>query len=181
VIYGILFEIVIMIVVLPNLKDLPIENWCETSPNILSLVIGGPIMLLYFYPTSTSISYNTYSDTALVLGAAAGTLVGLRFSAKNVKLVSEFVVKTQQMTTSKMVMLYALRFAMGTAILACTRIVSKWCVTTTLSKMLPRIRTEKPLNYKRHVEVPHKLITYGLVSFNAFYLAPQFFKYFGLS
>ena len=170
-----------MLVVLPIFKDLPIEIWCQTSPNILSLTICCPVMLLYFYPTSTPISYNTYSDTALVLGAAAGTLVGLRFSAQNVKLVTEFVVKTQQMTTSKMIMFYVLRFAVGTITLALTRVLSKWCVTTTLSKMLPRLRTTKPLNYKRHVEVPHKLITYGLVSFNAFYLVPTFFKYFGLS
>jgi hypothetical protein len=180
VIYGILFEVTIMLVVLPILKDLPIESWCQTSPNILSLAIGCPVMLLYLYPTSTAISYNTYSDTALVLGAAAGALIGLRFSAHNIKLVSEFVIKSQQMKTSQLVMVYALRFTIGTVLLAFTRIISKWCVTSTLSKMLPSYRTAKPLNYKRHVEVPHKLITYGLVSFNAFYLAPLFFRYFGL-
>ena len=180
-IYGILFEILIMVFVLPILNDLPVENWCETSPNILSLGVMVPITLLYFYPTSTPISYNTYSDTALVLGAAAGTLIGLRFSPHNQRLLLNFLTKAQKMSAYKVMLLYILRFTVGTVLLALTRIVSKWCVTTSLSKMLPRDRTVKPLNYKRHVEVPHKLITYGLVSFNAINLVPQLFKYFGLT
>ena len=170
-----------MVAVFPILKELQIEVWCQTSPNILSLVVVCPVMLLYLYPTSTPISYNTYSDTALVLGCAAGALIGLRFSAHNEMFMSQFLVKMQQMSTPKLIMFYALRFVVGTVLLALTRIVSKWCVTASLSKMLPSYRTAKPLNYKRHVEVPHKLITYGLVSFNAIYLAPQFFKHFGLS
>ena len=170
-----------MLVVFPILKDLPLETWCRTSPNILTLVVVGPIMLLYLYPTSTPISYNTYSDTALVLGCAAGALIGLRFSANNDQLMSEFLLTTLQVTNFKLTMLYILRFMVGTVILALTRIVSKWCVTSSLTMMLPSHRTAKPLNYKRHVEVPHKLITYGLVSFNAVYLAPQFFKYCGLN
>ena len=172
---------IIMIVVLPILKDLPIEVWCQTSPKILSLCIVGPVMLLYLYPTSTPISYNTYSDTALVLGAASGALIGLGFSADNETLMSEFLLKCQQMSTLKRIMVCITRFAIGTIILAITRIISKSCITSGLSKMLPSYRTAKPLNYKRHVEVPHKLITYALVSVNAIYLAPKIFKYAGFS
>ena len=170
-----------MTIVLPILKDLPIENWCETSPNILSLGVVIPIMLLYLYPTTTPISYNTYADTALVLGAAAGALIGLRFSAHNKRLMLNFLIKAQKMSAYNVIMMYILRFTVGTMLLALTRIISKCIVTTCLSKMLPSDRTAKPLNYKRHVEVPHKLITYGLVSFIAIYLVPQFFMYFGLT
>lgn len=170
-----------MMVVLPILKDMPIESWCQTSPNIVSLSIACPVMLLYLYPTSTPKTYNTYSDTALTLGAAAGILIGLKFSAQNKQLMEEFLTKTQQMTTITLFMFYVMRFASGTVLLAMTRIMSKWFVTSTIQKILPSYRTLKPLDYKRHVEVPHKLITYALVSINAIYLAPQLFKYFGLS
>ena len=76
--------------------------------------------------------------------------------------------------------IYMLRFAIGTTILAITRVVMKWFVTSTLVKLLPSSMILKPLGHKRFVEIPHKFITYGMVAFNCVYLAPKVFQFGGI-
>lgn len=175
-----LFEIIIMIIVLPPLKDMPIEEWCRTSPNTLSIAVLAPVLLLKLYPTSSELSYNTFSDIALVLGAVTGALIGMRYSADNDNIMLEFIGKSKEMSLVTLLTYYIGRFAIGTTMLAITRVMSKWMVTRSLSMMLPKHMTETHLDYRRHVEIPHKVITYCLVSISGICLAPKIFKKFGL-
>lgn len=174
------FECAIIAVTFPCMRDIDLEKWCHTSPNVLSTAFILPIMLLLVYPTSTPKSYNTYSDTALVLGIVAGSIVGLRFSASNEKLMLDFVVKTRGMSAFQYISFSMLRYAVGTVLLTLTRIIMKWSITSSLSRLLPSSMIMKPLGYKRFVEIPHKFVTYGMVAFNCIYWAPKLFNLVGL-
>lgn len=180
VLAGIILECAIICIILPCMKELAMEKWCQTSQNALYTAFILPSMLLLIYPTSTPITFNTYADTAMVLGIFAGSVVGLRFSAGNENLMLEFLARTSGMSGYELYGLYMLRFAIGTIILALTRATMKWCVTSSFSKIVPSFMITKPLGYKRFVEIPHKIITYGMVAFNCIYITPKVFKLGGI-
>ena len=180
VLAGFIFECVIMITILPYLKELALEKWCQTSSNVFFTAFILPAILLLFYPTSTPTTFNTYSDVAMVLAVVTGAIIALRFSAANEVLMLAFSAKMQGMSGYWLLWSYNVRFAVGSILLALTRFLVKWCITSTLAKVLPSSMIMKPLGYKRFVEVPHKIVTYGMVAFNCVYTAPKLFKLCGV-
>lgn len=180
VLAGLIFECAIIIIILPYMKEFAMENWCQTSPNALVTAIILPGILLLVYPTSTPTTFNTYSDMAMVLGIVGGSIISLRFSAANEKLMLEFNARAQRMSGLQLMWSYSMRFVVGSIILGLTRVIMKWCITSSLSKILPRSMIMKPLGYKRFVEIPHKIVTYGMVGFSCIYIVPKVFQFCGV-
>lgn len=182
VIAGFLFSLLILVVFQPALDV--IDNFnvsCQYAPLIIiSLHLGMGLFSFTLDTWSTS-----RGDTAQILGSGAGIALGSHVNHQlgliPDPLPSQLPFSIPPLTPGLAGACLA-RFCLGVAVLLLTRAVMK-ALTIPLVCRVAGVSTADVRKARQHMEVelPYRYIVYGTVGFNTVYLAPQIFRWLGLT
>ncbi len=177
IIGGILIAIVILLITVPKLDA--IDNFLKYSDYTLYLALFWVVFLLYIYPVDPNHWSTDRGDTAAIMGASTGVLIGVWYAGDNSDnlLTGPFVV---ELPSIQCISLSIVRFIVGVLILLPTRFVMKLLCFKLLPVLMPT-HGVKEVVHRPLVELPYKIITYGAIGFNATYLAPIVFEICGIS
>ncbi|XP_048585681.1 sphingosine-1-phosphate phosphatase 2 [Nematostella vectensis] len=178
VLAGLALTVAMLVVVIPVL-DVQLENWVLTSPSAPIFIVAIPLAMCVLYPTPP-LKTETKADTIMVVGVGVGVLLAswARFAPTRVPdpyLGTPFLITFPGFDR---VMAMLSRFLLGIMILAPTRSVMKALIHMVLPRVLPKYL--EPKLEKDFIEHTHRFITYTVVGFNAVFIVPMCFEYFGI-
>lgn len=155
------------------------DYYIFNSPYTPIGIILGVIFLLYIYP----VDHNHWSvdrgDTAAILGASMGILLGQCMTGPSPDDLDPgpFPVTFPSVSTMSMCVV---RFVVGLLLLLPTRFVMKLLCFKLLPVIMPTHGVQEVVK-RPLVELPYKIITYGAIGFNAIYLSKIVFEICGIS
>jgi len=177
IIAGLVFAIVLLVIVVPVL-DIPTEEWVLTSPSSPIFMVAIPMAMCIVYPTPP-LQTDTRADTTMVIGTCVGVMLAAwaRYAPTKVPdpyLGTPFPVR---IPGPDRIMTMICRFIFGILVLAPSRSFMKSLIHTVLPRLLPRNDTK---GNKETTELIHRFVTYSFVGFNAVFVVPRCFVYFGI-
>jgi len=163
------------------LYDDVVEAVITRHPSALSLIVVTGLLILIAYPTTQHWT-NAKGDTAIIIGVTAGV-----FIASNQLYFAQFTALAENgtcaLSTTACITSGVLRFLIGSAVLFATRFV---CKAGLMDMIAPVLLTPSQLKaqidpWKCYTtEIPVRVLTYGLIGFNAVFTVPYIFHYLGI-
>ena len=137
------------------------------------------IFLLYIYPVNTKSWSRDRGDTAAILGATLGVLLGQCAIGQFPDDLDQgpFVMGLPSMHVAS---LGVVRYVVGLSLILPTRFIMKLLCYKLLPMVMPTHGVKEVVK-RPLVETPYKIITYGALGFNASYLIPVVFEICGIS
>jgi len=171
------FAIVLLVLVVPVL-DIPTEEWVLTSPSSPIFIIAIPMAMCIVYPIPP-LQTDTRADTTMVVGTCVGVMLGAWARFAPTKVPDPYLGAPYPITFPGFdrIMTMICRFIFGILVLAPSRSFMKSLIFTVLPRLLPK--SDANFN-KEFVELVHRFVTYSFVGFNAVYVVPRWFVYFGI-
>ena len=168
---------VILLLTVPNI--VAIDNFLIQSYYTGYYALFAVIFLLYIYPVDPNKWTMDRGDTAAILGASIGAILGAWYHGGYPEdaATAVFVITVPSIQT---ISLSIVRFIVGVLIILPTRFVMKLLCFKLLPHLMPT-HGVKEVVHRPLVELPYKIITYGAIGFNATYLAPVVFAICGIS
>ncbi len=156
-----------------------IEYYLFNSPYTPIFIVLAVIFLLYMYPVDAHHWSRDRGDTAAIMGAGMGVLLG-HCAVGPFPDDLETGPLSLSLPSINSLGLSITRFVVGLLLLLPTRFVMKLLCYKLLPVIMPthgvREEVKRPL-----VELPYKIITYGALGFNAIYLCNLVFEICGIS
>lgn len=132
------------------------------------------IFLLYIYPVDPNKWSMDRGDTAAILGSGFGCVIGFHLYGRFPDDIDtgpfELVLPSLQLVGVSIV-----RFVVGVLLLLPTRFIMKLFCFKLLPLIMPTHGVQEVVK-RPLVELPYKIITYGMIGFNAVYLVPYVFE-----
>jgi len=178
VLAGLVLVTVALGIIVPVL-DIPTEEWVLTSPSSPIFMVAIPLAMCIVYPTPPRQTV-TRADTTMIIGSCVGALLGswARYAPTKVPdpyLGAPFPVVFPGFDR---IMTMICRFILGILILAPSRSFMKALIHTVLPRLLPNSQDSK--STQEFIELVHRFVTYTFVGFNAVFVVPRCFDYFGI-
>lgn len=156
-----------------------VNNFLKQSDYTLLLALFWSVFLVYIYPINPDHWSVDRGDTAAMLGASTGVVLGVWYAGGHPDdlLTGPFVLEVPSI---QCISLSIVRFIVGVLVLLPTRFVMKLLCFKLLPVLMPT-HGVKEVVHRPLVELPYKIITYTAIGFNATYLAPLIFEICGIS
>eukprot|EP00753_Platysulcus_tardus_P005406 PLAT13270.1.p2 GENE.PLAT13270.1~~PLAT13270.1.p2 ORF type:complete len:379 (-),score=164.97 PLAT13270.1:171-1286(-) len=154
------------------LRGAALDAFLVTADGAWAMVLVGGALLILLYPAPDRWT-NSYGDTALIMAAGMGVYV-----ASNALLPHPAVLPPPRVPLPPLTWhvggIMLKRVLCGLPLLLLTRAVVK----ATMYKLLPALLppSDAPPGKRFIVEIPTKVLTYGLIGINALYTAPLIFN-----
>lgn len=177
VIAGLVLAIVLLVLVVPVL-DIPTEEWVLTSPSSPIFMVAIPMVMCIIYPTPP-MQTDTRADTTMVVGTCVGVMLGAWVRCAPTKVPDPYIGTPFLISVPgpDRIMTMICRFIFGVLVLAPSRSFMKSLIYTVLPRLLPKSNAK---GNKEFIELVHRFVTYSFVGFNAVYVVPRWFVYFGI-
>jgi hypothetical protein len=168
-----------LVIVIPML-DTQTESWVLTAPSSPIFMVAIPLAMCVLYPTPP-LQTETRADTTMVVGTCVGVLLAswARYAPTKVPdpyLGTPFSIFIPD---PDRIMNMICRFILGILVLAPSRSFMKALIHTVLPRLLPK-STNDSKGDKEFIELVHRFVTYSFVGFNAVFVVPKCFIYFGI-
>jgi sphingosine-1-phosphate phosphatase 1 len=164
--------VVMLIVCIPGL---PFFDWLAFDYNYTLIAVPLlVIFLLYIYPVDPDNWSMDRGDTAAILGSGFGLVLGFHMYGRFPDDIDPGPFELALPSLS-VVGLSIVRFVVGVLLLLPTRFVMKLLCFRLLPLIMPTHGVQEVVK-RPLVELPYKIITYGMIGFNAVYLVTYVFE-----
>ena len=169
---GLCIAIIMLVLGIPGL---PLFDWLVFDFDYTLIAVPMMVIfLLYIYPVDPHKWTMDRGDTAAILGSGFGVLLGFhiygRFPDDLDPGPFEVALPSLQVVGVSIV-----RFVVGVLLLLPTRFIMKLLCFRLLPGIMPTHGVQEVVK-RPLVELPYKIITYGMIGFNAVYLVTHVFE-----
>ena len=169
---GWAIAVVMLIVCIPGL---PFFDWFAFDYDYTLIAVPLLIIfLLYIYPVDPGHWSMDRGDTAAILGSGFGLVLGFHLYGRFPDDIDPGPFEVA-LPSLPVVGLSIVRFVVGVLLLLPTRFVMKLLCFRLLPLIMPTHGVEEVVK-RPLVELPYKIITYGMIGFNAVYLVTYVFE-----